>query len=580
MTKTKPRDSKYYHALGRNIILIVMGVALVPLLLTSGIILERFSTAYQKKVLAHLGELAEKHSQNIDSFLTDRLGDIRVLARSLDFSTVVTTDMGFVIGDEGGALSRKLSLLREEYGGVYVDLGLVSSDGIQVAYAGPYNLMLANYAEAAWFKEAARSEYVISNVFTGLRGSPHFIIATRQSWEGRQWILRATIDFEAFNSLVENLVIGKTGFAFILNIEGKLQTKPRYEVMLHQEPYVTFLSGQNTRSRISISETIDAAGHEAIVAMAPLKGGQWVLCCQQEKDDAFFDLHMAQYLALVVIFISAGIVVVVAVLLTRRLIQRIAQVDEEKQAMNEKVIETGRLASIGELAAGIAHEINNPVAIMVEEAGWIEDLLADEDPSSAETLGEFKRSLAQIRTQGARCKEITHKLLFFARKTDPRITSVGINGLMEDVVGLLKQKSRYASVKIESNLTPGLPPIAASPSEMQQVLLNLVNNAVDAIDAGGGTVTLTTRQDGDAVVVEVADTGQGIPEAILTKIFDPFFTTKPVGQGTGLGLSICYGIVNKLGGEISVDSKIGVGTVFTVRLPIEKSPTDESCSAV
>ena len=575
MTNHQQRDSKYYHTLSRNIILIVVGVALAPLILTSGIILERFSSAYQTKVLAHLGELADKHSQNINIFLTDRLGDIRVLSRSLDFSKVITTDMGFIIGDEGGLLSQKLSLLREEYGGVYVDLGLVNSDGIQVAYAGPYNLMLANYAKAAWFKEAVKSEYVISNVFTGLRGTPHFIIATRQSWEGREWILRATIDFEAFNSLVENLQIGETGFAFILNREGKFQTKPRFEVALHQEPYVTFLSGKATHGRINISGTVDAAGHKAIVAMAPLKGGQWVLCCQQETADAFTDLRLAQYLALAVILFSALIVVGVALLLTRRLVRRIAQVDEEKQVMNEKVIETGRLASIGELAAGIAHEINNPVAIMVEEAGWIEDLLADEDPGAEDTLAEFKRSLSQIRTQGARCKEITHKLLFFARKTDPRITEVGVNGLVEDVVGLLKQKSRYASVKIECNLAPGLPPIAASPSEMQQVLLNLVNNAVDAIDSGGGTVTLTTRQEGALVVVEVADTGQGIPEPVLAKIFDPFFTTKPVGQGTGLGLSICFGIVNKLGGDISVNSKVGVGTVFTVSLPMGKSPDDQ-----
>ena len=580
MTKTQPRDSRYYHTLSRNLILIMVGVALIPLILSSGIILEQFSSAFQKKVLAHLGELADKHSRNIDSFLTDRLGDIRVLARSLDFSTVVISDMGFVIADEGGVLAQKLSLLREEYGGVYVDLGLVSPEGIQVAYAGPYNLMLANYSEAAWFKAATKSEYVISNVFTGLRGTPHFIIATRQPWQGREWILRATIDFEAFNSLVENLEIGRTGFAFILNRQGKFQTRPRFEVALNREPYVNFLSGQVSKGHTSISETVDAGGKAALVAMAPLKNGQWVLCCQQEAADAFADLQLAQYLALVVILLSALMVVGVALLLTRRLVRRIAQVDEEKQVMNEKVIETGRLASIGELAAGIAHEINNPVAIMVEEAGWIEDLLADEDPGSEETLEEFKRSLAQIRTQGARCKEITHKLLFFARKTDPRVTEVGINGLVEDVVGLLKQKSRYASVKIESHLAQGLPPIAASPSEMQQVMLNLVNNAVDAIDSGGGTVTLTTKQDGNMVVVKVADTGQGIPEAILARIFDPFFTTKPVGQGTGLGLSICYGIVNKLGGNISVDSKVGEGTVFTVSLPIGKHPDDESASAV
>ena len=137
------------------------------------------------------------------------------------------------------------------------------------------------------------------------------------------------------------------------------------------------------------------------------------------------------------------------------------------------------------------------------------------------------------------------------------------------MIGLTSQKTRYANVHIEPSSAPDLPSIQASPSELQQVLLNLVNNAIDAIERPGGTVTVTTRPDGDEVVLEVQDTGKGIPEANLARIFDPFFTTKPVGQGTGLGLSICYGIVEKMGGRITVESEIEKGTTFTVFLPRE-----------
>jgi two-component system NtrC family sensor kinase len=234
--------------------------------------------------------------------------------------------------------------------------------------------------------------------------------------------------------------------------------------------------------------------------------------------------------------------------------------------MNEQIIEAGKLASVGELAAGIAHEINNPVAIMVEEAGWIEDLL--EEDGSSEDPAEVRRAIKQIKNQGARCKQITHKLLSFARKTDPELRKVQLNELIDEVVALSEQRVKYSNVKLNLNLAQHLPEIYVSPSEFEQVLLNLVNNALDAMTPDGGTLEITTRVDGGQVVVDVADSGQGIPKANLARIFDPFFTTKPVGKGTGLGLSICYGIIRKMEGEISVNSAVGLGTTFHVRLPL------------
>jgi two-component system NtrC family sensor kinase len=268
-------------------------------------------------------------------------------------------------------------------------------------------------------------------------------------------------------------------------------------------------------------------------------------------------------------------------LISRNLAQRLADAYRDRRVMAHQVIETGRLASIGELAAGIAHEINNPVAIMVQEAGWIDDLLGEGDPCSGENLEEIMRAVGQIRTQGERCKEITYKLLSFARKTDPTILEVDLNEIVDEVIGLTSQKTRYANVRVETELSPDLPSVRASPSELQQVLLNLVNNAIDAIERPGGTVTVSTKTVEEDVVLEVQDTGKGIPEANLGRIFDPFFTTKPVGRGTGLGLPICYGIVEKMGGRITVESEIEQGTTFAVFIPREapegtENPESES----
>ena len=225
------------------------------------------------------------------------------------------------------------------------------------------------------------------------------------------------------------------------------------------------------------------------------------------------------------------------------------------------------------MAAGIAHEINNPVAIMVEEAGWIKDLLEEEEFRQSENLDEFIRALNQIKTQGRRCKEITHKLLSFARKTDSRVQKTHINDLIGELIALSEQRAKYAKITIHTDFQNDIPATYLAQSEMQQVLLNLINNAIDAMENRGGELTIATRfefREG-IIVIEVSDNGPGIPEANLSRIFEPFFTTKPVGKGTGLGLSICYGIIQKMGGRIEVKSLMDSGTTFYIRLPVQGS---------
>jgi len=569
----------YYRTLKRNMLLVMILVSFAPLLLIAGIILYQFQVSYQEKVIAHLEEVVEKHRQNIDGFLDEKLADIRVITRT--FSLEQLSDESFLQG--------KLAILQEEHGGVFVDLGLVNGEGLQVAYAGAFKLARVNYSEADWFKKALKSEQFISDVFLGIRGLPHFIVAVKKEWQGGTWILRSTIDFVAFNSLVENLRIGKTGIAFIVNHEGEFQTNAplaarqnsrKHEDLLvksfhqglppedpgHLEATDRLRKKKNGQQPVTLIESDPNRGGEYISVSTPLKNGEWLLVYQQDTADAFADLYRTRKLALVIFLLGGLSIVSMAFILSSRIIKRVVWADREKEMMNEQIIEAGKLASVGELAAGIAHEINNPVAIMVEEAGWIEDLL--EEDGTCEDPAEVSRALKQIKNQGARCKQITHKLLSFARKTDPELRKVQLNELIDEVVALSEQRVKYSNVKLNLNLAQQLPEVHVSPSEFEQVLLNLVNNALDAMTPDGGTLEITTRVDGGHVVVDVADSGQGIPKANLARIFDPFFTTKPVGKGTGLGLSICYGIIKKMEGEISVNSAVGLGTTFHVRLPL------------
>jgi two-component system NtrC family sensor kinase len=576
----------YYRALMRNMMLIVILVSFAPLLLISALNEYRFENSYREKVIAHLMEVVQKHQQGITMFLNDKLAYVVNLANSVSYDQ---------IKDET-YLNHKLAILQKSYGGVFVDLGVVDDQGLQVAYAGAFKLEKADYGKTEWFKKAIHQNYYISDVFLGLRRQPHFIITVKQKHDGKDWILRATVDFEVFNALVESVHIGQTGSAFIINKEGEFQTKPRLDPKLSLEFQQKFISIRDFQDASKMNKpiepddigmgTIDGkpfgdrgisvgnvnyAGRDFIYLITPLKDKEWILVYQQEDADAFSDLNQTRNLSIIILVIGGVSITVMAFLLSRKMVAHIKKADQGKEMMNEQVIEAGKLASVGELASGIAHEINNPIAIMVEEAGWIGDLLDEEDLVPCQNLEEFRRALSQIKTQGSRCKEITHKLLSFARKTDPRVREVLINDIIEEIVSISGQQAKYNNVKIVTHLDPDIPQVGASPSEMQQVLLNLINNAIDAIGSGGGNIEITSRRNGQYVTIDVADTGQGIPQAMMNRIFDPFFTTKPVGKGTGLGLSICYGIIKKMGGDITINSSVGMGSTFHIHLPAPKS---------
>jgi two-component system NtrC family sensor kinase len=400
-------------------------------------------------------------------------------------------------------------------------------------------------------------------------------VAIKLSQQGRDYVLRATIDSARFSSLVEGVRLGGTGEAFLVNREGLYQTHSRLHGQL-LTPWDLEMPGHFAGVRLL--EDVTRRGRDVVLAKTWLKNGDWLLVCQQDTDDAFEPLYQARRLALLIGALGGLMVIGTTWFYTLRLVRRISSADREKQMLGEQVIQSGKLASLGELAAGVAHEINNPVAIMVEEAGWMQDLMSEDQQIFAQTpnLKEYERALSQIQVQGRRCKEITHKLLGFARRSEAPSQPVQINDLVSEVLSLLERPASYANVTLKRQLQPDLPLVAASPAELQQVLINLVNNALDAMEKNGDEILVRTLTEDGGVVMSVTDNGPGIPPAVLPRVFDPFFTTKPVGKGTGLGLSICYGIVDKLGGRLEVQSTPGQGTTFSMHLPVSPGPPPEA----
>jgi PAS domain S-box-containing protein len=240
----------------------------------------------------------------------------------------------------------------------------------------------------------------------------------------------------------------------------------------------------------------------------------------------------------------------------------------EKRHQELQLMQAEKLSSIGVLAAGVAHEINNPLSSV---AGYAEALLRrfKEEHSLAEDprFDAFPQYLQVIIRESYRCKGIIDCLLSFSRKSDGSVSSVNINEILNEVLELVRYKSHYDKIEIQTNLQSDLPYVIGDPTGLRQVCMNLLINAHQAI-SGAGLVEITTAMTKQSMVMfQIRDSGCGISKEAIEQIWDPFFTTKSVGQGTGLGLAVTYNIIKRLGGDISVESQVGKGSKFTVRMP-------------
>ncbi len=239
----------------------------------------------------------------------------------------------------------------------------------------------------------------------------------------------------------------------------------------------------------------------------------------------------------------------------------------EKRLLEQQLIWSDKLSSVGELVAGVAHELNNPLAAVL---GFSELMLAGEVPDN------IREDLTRVHQEAVRCRKVVQNLLSFARHTPFEKKLVSINDLLDSALELKSYQLRVDNITVHEELSRALPPTVADGQQLQQVFVNLINNAHDAIRSRGepGTITVRTCHRNDRIVIEVEDTGPGIPAADLRRIFDPFFTTKRTGEGTGLGLSLAYGLIKEHDGDIHVESTPGKGATFTVELPIERGEED------
>ncbi len=542
-------EARYAH-LKRNIGVLLVGVSIVPLCLMALINFHIYRASLDRELEVPMRGLVNKTKHSFELYLRERLSAVSFIASAYSWEELSSE----------ATLSRIFHIAKQEFEGL-VDFGLVDATGKQVAYVGPYNLKGKNYAEQAWFHETRIRGSYISDVFMGYRNVPHIVIAVEgHTASGRLWVLRATINTDRFDELIGYMELDAESDAFLVNTQGELQTRSRlYGVPLTPLPFDLPRLGYQT----SVFYVDGPNGKPYLATCSSFLNPDFALIAMRPVTDISSSWYSLRSDLLMVLVGGVLLIALVAFRLTSVLVQRVMDSDRSREAAFREIEHTHKLSSIGRLAAGVAHEINNPLAIINEKAGLMKDLLLREQESPLQE--RLMRQIDGVLASVSRCRTITHRLLGFARRMDVTIESLSVNDVLNDVLGFLEKEVVKRSVDLRLELADALPVVQSDRGQLQQVFLNIIGNAFEAI-ADGGTITIATHAADEGVSVVVRDNGGGMSPEVRSHIFEPFFTTKK-GTGTGLGLSITYGIIRKLGGRIDVQTAEDEGSTFTVHLP-------------
>ncbi len=553
-TDGRPKLQSHYRRLWLYSVVITAFVALTPLIIMTVISYYQYSKALNAEIVYPISRLASNARHSISDFLEERRAGLTYVARSESYDDLCDADH----------LDGVFQNMKESFGG-FVDLSVIDSDGNQRAYVGRYELAGENYKDDDWFQEVSFKGIYVSDVFLGHRKFPHFVIAVRKDGgeKGGFYVVRATIDMEALERHISSISLRPTSDAFLINHQGILQTRSRHSGEILEPSPIT---PPPFSTHTEVLEIDGPHGEPTILGYAYIEKSPFILIVLKRSEDV--TRNWAHLRGNIFVLLGVGICFILGVVLisSRYLVNRIRDADLRRDKALHGIQYTSKMASIGRMAAGVAHEINNPLAIINENAGLLKDLLAVEDrPLDRERLARIAQTVMKSVN---RCSTITHRLLGFAKRMEPKTEDISLESLLKETLSFHGKESDYRNIDVQFDEPQGVPIIRSDRGLLQQVFFNILSNAFQVVPDDGGHIHITLRRKGNHMVaVTISDNGPGIPKEHIDHIFEPFFSTKG-DYGTGLGLSITHGIVEKLGGRIDVRSMVGKGSSFSVRLPI------------
>jgi signal transduction histidine kinase len=549
-----------FRRIWRMSVLLTAWVTLTPLVFMTLVDYNVNQQAIEAEINYQTSRLVSNTRRSISFFLAERQSALNFIDKDNTYPALGNPER----------LAALLENLKKGFGG-FTDIGVIDHTGLQHAYVGPYQLTGVNYSEQDWFKEVLGSGMHVSEVFLGVRQQPHLVVAVKHDLAGGNfYILRASIDTQKFNDLLAEVEVSGKGDIFLVNHEGVLQTPSRFfGASLQQMP----LAVPKFADKTTVYETT-LQDQPLVVGYAYIQDTPYILMAVKQKKALMKPWTETRVKLIGFLAISVTAILLVILWVSTYLVSQIYEADHKRVMALHQVEYANKMASLGRLSAGVAHEINNPLAIINEKAGLIRDLFTlkrvyAEDPK---LLGLADAIVYSVE----RCAKITQRLLGFARHVDSKPQLLDVVEVIHEVLGFLGKEAEYRSITLSVDVAPDIPNIESDRGRLQEIFLNLVNNSFAAMNDGGRLAITIRRPETDFISATVADTGCGISESDLKRIFEPFFSTKTGKGGTGLGLSITYGLIQELGGSISVQSDIGKGTEFTLRLPVRMNTSRES----
>ncbi len=558
-TPDESEDTPRYRRLWRYTVFLTLLVAIIPLGIVTGVNYYLYQKTVQTETEYDIIRNLSNTSRSLEFIIEERLSVLKLLFQEKNLAELT----------DHNPLLRTMQNLKSTFSG-FIDLGIIDSNGKQTNYIGPYNLMGSDYSKEDWFHEVRLRELYVSDVFMGHRQFPHFVLAVKKEIPKIGfYILRATLDMELLTRMVFLPGMGNFDDIFIISKNGILQTPSRYHgSLLEQVSIPTPAYTPNTE----IVGEFNEKGESYILGYRYISNTPFILMIIKKPKNML--LEWFRHYTEMIFFVSLSVILIFFVVLwsSTSMVIHIRKADQRRAQMLHNIEYTNKMATIGQLSASVAHEINNPLAIINEKAGLLRDLViyTADSPQKEKTL----KALETIIKSVERCSGVTHRLLGFTRRVEVNKQQINLANLLNEVLEFLGKEALHREVQIITDFPSNIPQIESDRGQLQQVFLNIINNAFAAVKDGGRIELCLESQNAKEVAVKIRDNGSGIPEELLPRIFDPFFSTK--GEfGTGLGLSITYSLVQKLGGRIDVQSKVGVGTTFIVVLPIKSTTPGE-----
>jgi two-component system NtrC family sensor kinase len=561
-----PEHQLNYRRIWKTSILTASGVAIVPLIIMTVADYNLSQQAITSEFLLRAARIVSNTRRSIGFFMTERRSALEFIVRDNRMETLLEADR----------LNEILVNLKQSFGGGFMDLGVIDQSGFQRTYVGPFNLTGKQYADQPWFRQVAEQGVYISDVFLGYRDIPHLVVAVR-GWasDGSIYILRASLGIEPFERLLSEMELSGQGDAFIINHQGVLQTSSRYHGRVLQK---IALPVPKYSDHTEVLEIRNAQGERLIMGYRFLEETPFILMIVKKKAELLAGWYKTRMELILFLVISLAAILSVICGIVTYIVAHIYEADQRRLAALHRVEYANKMASIGRMAAGVAHEINNPLAVINEKAGLIKDLVMIKKAYAYDPklIGLVDSIIASVKRAGS----ITKRLLTFSRNMEAtKKEPIDLCEMTNEVISFLGKETENRGIVVQVHCENAIPIVETNRGKLQQIFLNIINNALAALDDCGRLDIRLRLKDNTHVEIDVIDNGHGIEKADLHRIFEPFFSTKSTSGGTGLGLSITYNLVREIGGSIDVESEVGKGTRFSVTLPIQVPPAERKNNA-